>query len=552
MENYVGALPAGTLLKGQAYHYSIEKVLGQGSFGITYLASVRMAGALGAIDANIRVAVKEFYMKDVNGRQGTAVTVGSKGGLYADYKRKFSREAVNLSKLKHPGIVKVIEFFEANVTAYYVMEYHSGGSLDRRIAATGGLSQTETLRLTRQITSALSFMHSKRMLHLDLKPSNIMLTADGQPVLIDFGLAKQYDANGQPENSTTIGGGTPGYSPIEQASYHDGKGFPVTMDIYALGATMFKMLTGHTPPVASDILNDGFPYNELRQHGVADTLSATIAKAMAPMRSDRFQTVEELTASWDSDFKDEDVTVIDPENPMPLKPSARQKTPGPVKVIKVNGVSFNMIHVEGGTFTMGATPEQGGDAEDDEKPAHQVTLSSYYIGETVVTQALWEAVMGSNPSFLRGSDRPVENVSWDACQEFIKRLNSMTGRHFRLPTEAEWEFAARGGNKSRGYKYSGSNTLERVAWYNANSGGETHPVKEKQANELGLYDMSGNVNEWCQDWYRSYSSSSQTTSPGCVYRGGSWYDNARNCRVSYRNFDMPEISCNGIGFRLAL
>ena len=212
----------------------------------------------------------------------------------------------------------------------------------------------------------------------------------------------------------------------------------------------------------------------------------------------------------------------------------------------------NMVYIQGGTFMMGATSEQGSDAESNEKPAHQVTLSSYYIGETVVTQALWEAVMGSNQSFFRGSDRPVENVSWYACQEFIKRLNSMTGRHFRLPTEAEWEFAARGGNKSRGYKYSGSNTLGNVAWYVTNSDWETHPVKEKQANELGLYDMSGNVFEWCQDWYRSYSSSSQTTSPGCVYRGGSWYDNARNCRVSYRNFDMPEISCNGIGFRLAL
>ena len=207
VEHYVGALPAGTLLKGQACHYSIEKVLGQGSFGITYIVSVKMAGPLGVIDANIRVAIKEFFMQEVNGRQGTAVTVGSKGGLYADYKRKFSREAVNQSKLHHPGIIKVIEYFEANNTAYYVMEYLSGESLDRSIAATGGLSQTETLRLTRQIASALSFMHSKRMLHLDLKPSNIMLTADGQPVFIDFGLAKQYDANGQPENSTTIGGG---------------------------------------------------------------------------------------------------------------------------------------------------------------------------------------------------------------------------------------------------------------------------------------------------------------------------------------------------------
>ena len=223
-----------------------------------------------------------------------------------------------------------------------------------------------------------------------------------------------------------------------------------------------------------------------------------------------------------------------------------------------NGVSFKMIRVEGGTFTMGATSEQGSDAYDDEKPAHQVTLSSYYLGETEVTQELWQAVMGSNPSKFKGADRPIENVSWDDCQTFIRKLNSLTGKTFRLPTEAEWEYAARGGNKSQGYKYSGSNTVGNVAWFDDNSGSKTHSVKIKSPNELGIYDMSGNVWEWCQDWYGSYSSSPQTNSTGPasgsgrVDRGGGWGNNARGCRVSFRDYITPDFRSYRLGFRLVL
>ena len=228
------------------------------------------------------------------------------------------------------------------------------------------------------------------------------------------------------------------------------------------------------------------------------------------------------------------------------------------KVITVGNVSFMMIRVDGGTFTMGATFEQGSDAFDDEKPAHQVTLSPYYIGETEVTQALWEAVMGNNPSNFKGSNNPVEMVSWDDCQLFIRKLNQSTGLSFRLPTEAEWEYAARGGNKSRGYKYSGSNNLKDVAWYFDNSGSSSHDVKTKQANELGLYDMSGNVWEWCQDWKRDYPSSAQTNPTGPasgsyrVHRGGGWGNRARGCRVSYRSSNAPDYRNNFLGLRLAL
>ena len=225
--------------------------------------------------------------------------------------------------------------------------------------------------------------------------------------------------------------------------------------------------------------------------------------------------------------------------------------------IRVGNVNFAMVKVSGGTFTMGATSEMT-EPWGDEEPTHQVTLSSYYIGETEVTQALWKAVMGSNPSRFKGDDLPVEQVSWNDCQTFISRLNSLTGKNFRLPTEAEWEFAARGGNQSRYTQYSGSSYIEDVAWYKGNSGSKTHPVKTKQPNELGIYDMTGNVYEWCQDWFGSYSSYAQTNPTGAssgyfrVNRGGGWRYSPRTCRSAYRGYNTPGESNEDFGLRLAL
>ena len=211
-----------------------------------------------------------------------------------------------------------------------------------------------------------------------------------------------------------------------------------------------------------------------------------------------------------------------------------------------------MVWVEGGTFRMGATSEQGSDA------AHSVTVSGYYIGKTEVTQALWKAVMGSNPSCFKGDDLPVEDVSWNDCQEFIEKLNYLTGQNFRLPTEAEWEFACRGGNNSLGYEYSGSDYIDDVAWSWDNSGEKTHLVATKLPNELGIYDMSGNVWEWCSDWYGDYSSGAQTNPKGPndgvsrVGRGGCWYYDELSCRSSYRFLGDPTTCAAGLGLRLVL
>ena len=225
---------------------------------------------------------------------------------------------------------------------------------------------------------------------------------------------------------------------------------------------------------------------------------------------------------------------------------------------ELNKLINNMVYVSGGTFTMGATSEQESDADPDEKPTHSVTLSSYYICKYEVTQALWRAVMGSNPSEFKGDNLPVECVNWFDCQTFINRLNSYTGRNFRLPTEAEWEFAARGGNYSCHHKYSGSNHIGYVAWYGENSGTRTHSVGTKQANELGLFDMSGNVWEWCNDWEGTYNSYSQTDPTGPnngsyrVLRGGSWTNQDWGCRSSTRGYFPPIDRDSNFGLRLAL
>ena len=240
---------------------------------------------------------------------------------------------------------------------------------------------------------------------------------------------------------------------------------------------------------------------------------------------------------------------------------------GGTKSYRANGVSFEMVEVKGGTFTMGATAEQGEDAYDDERPAHEVTLGDFLIGKTEVTQELWQAVMGSNPSSSAGVGYAVDNVSWEDCEKFLSRLNQLTsttrpeGVEFRLPTEAEWEYAARGGVNSNGCKYAGSDDFNAVARCAENVGwGSGLPcnVAAKQPNELGLYDMSGNVAEWCQDWSGDYKDEAQTDPKGPaagksrVARGGGLGDMAQSCRVSSRAFNYPHRAMPYLGLRLCM
>ncbi len=549
-------LKPGTTLQGGKY--KIERVLGQGGFGITYLAV--------QTGLNRRVAVKEFFMKehcnrDAGTRHVSVPSIGSRE-LVERFRQKFLKEAQTIAAFDHPNIVRIHDIFEENGTAYYVMENIDGGALsDQHLP----MSESVAVDYIRQVGKALAYIHSQNVLHLDVKPSNILLRRNGDAVLIDFGISKRYDDGGS-QTSSTPAGISKGYAPIEQ--YNQGlQTFSPATDVYSLGATLYKLVTGETPPEASIVYEDGLP---AKPNGVSVSVWKAIESAMQPRRKDRPQTVSAFLQLLDNEVaqpvKEETVVVAKVERPAPTtpKPAVSQQTTPKEDIAEADDVLTrlydDMVYVEGGTFTMGATTEQGSDADDDEKPPHQVTLSSFYICKHEVTQEEWEAVMGSNQACWKGKRLPMESVSWNECQTFISKLNSITGKQYRLPTEAEWEYAARGGNRSNGYKYSGSNTLSNVAWYGDNSGIITHEVMTKSPNELGLYDMSGNVREWCSDWddgeYYAISPSNNPKGPSSgayrVKRGGSWAEPARCCRVSYRDFSAPSYRDSLLGFRLVL
>ena len=231
------------------------------------------------------------------------------------------------------------------------------------------------------------------------------------------------------------------------------------------------------------------------------------------------------------------------------------------------GINMKMVYVQGGSYNMGCTGEQGSDCDNDEQTVRYVTVSDFYIGQFEITQAQWQAVMGTSvyqqqskaggsSTYGTGNDYPMYYVSWEEAKEFCRRLSQQTGKTYRLPTEAEWEYAARGGKKTQNTKYAGGYSLDYVGWYTSNSGGKTHAVGTKNANELGIYDMSGNVWEWCEDWYgdyRSYDTDNPTGASSGSYRvlrGGSWRSNAGNCRVSNRNGSSPGSRDDSDGYRV--
>lgn len=551
-------LQPNTLLQGG--RYKIIKTLGQGGFGITYLA----------IQSGLEreVAVKEFFMKDFCERDSATshVTLGMETSrdMVKRFRAKFIKEARNIAKLNHPNIVRIIDVFEENGTAYYVMEYAKGGSLGEKLRKKGCFSKPVATRYITQVAEAVGYIHQRKMNHLDIKPDNIMLSGDDNVILIDFGLAKQYDATTGSQTSSTPVGISEGYAPIEQYQIGGVASFTPETDIYALGATYFKMLTGITPPSAPSLLEDGVSIESLKAKRVSKNVVDTILHSMYSKKKDRFHSIEDFLQGL-RDYSNSNKVkslISDKEEMLVLNEK--------VLTFNINGVSFEMVRIDSGSFVMGATSDMEETEEEleecgyivqsiYEKPIHKVTLCNYYIGRTVVTQKLWTAIMGANPSKFRGANKPVENISWSDCQVFISKLNALTGKVFRLPTEAEWEFAARGGNLSRHYRYSGSDTLANVAWYYINSEYDTtSDVAKKQPNELGLYDMSGNVFEWCSDWYGDYSCIAQHNPMGAKYgedrvaRGGSWLDGSVLCRVSSRSCFSADTKDYFIGLRLAL
>ena len=594
-------LPIGAKLHSPKRTYTIEKVLGQGGFGITYKVSANLK--VDNVTIRTHFAIKEFFMGEACERdEHNSICYSSPVKDKVEESRKdFLAEAQRLNKisLEHPNIIHVNEVFEANNTVYYVMEYLDAGSLRDYVRKQGALSEQEALAIMVPIMQAVEYLHQHKMSHLDVKPDNVMLKEDPEtgetiPVLIDFGLSKHYDKNGKPTSTVRVSGFSDGYAPVEQ--YTGIYFFTPQADVYALAATLYYALVGKDPVIASEQTEEKILKNLPK--GISDSVKKTILSSMKMQKEERCPSVSIMLADLSASSvenvqneQNENLTKKSNETQVIKKTHKKHSMRIAWSVAGIIGLvavvwmaimvfrdisdkpqSFNeelaipvnsnvyveLVKVEAGSFNMGATSEMENPYED-EKPIHRVTLTNnYYIGKYEVTQALWQAVMGSNPSCFKGDDLPVERVSWNDCQDFISKLNAMTGKRFRLPTEAEWEYAARGGKKSRGYQYSGSNTLGDVAWYGDNSGSKTHAVGTKQPNELGIYDMAANVEEWCQDRYGSYSSSPQTNPTGAasgsnrVIRGGDWFFLAWDCRTSCRGFRAPGDRFNYLGLRLVL
>lgn len=583
-------LPVGTLLQGGKYR--VERYMASGGFGNTYEVE--------HVELHTHYALKEFFMRGINQREGNTVTVSQEENrdTFDHMRSKFYSEAQRLAVLNEPHIVKVTDLFKENDTAYYVMELVNGLSLSSHLKQGQPFTEQQVRHgILPQILSALKYVHKQGILHLDLKPGNIMQNSDGHCCLIDFGASKQMSSAESQTLSTSTGlCYTPGFAPIEQINGNNKRIGPWT-DFYALGATLYNLLTAQTPPSSDDIQCDGasaftFP------PAVSTGMRSLIVWLMKPTPTERPQSINDISnrlaepspvapepATPDyvelspkssvenpqsfatvlhddnrSESKKEKPAIVQEKEGLAVEPKPADESKA---IAAARRIVNNMMDVNGGSFMMGdkkkkffsffsVNPNQ----------AHQVTLSSFSIGKFPVVQSEWEAVMGYNNSSYKGSDHPVTNVNWEEAHEFIDKLNSLTGLHFRLPTEAEWEFAARGGNlgKDINNKFAGSSNIETVAWYYGNSGRETHPVGQKAPNELGLYDMTGNVWEWCQDWYdRSYYEKSPSDNPRNdtvaslrVIRGGSWGNFAQDCRVTFPGGIDPLLSFNTVGLRLAL
>ena len=604
-------------------------------------------------------------MKAINLRDGMTVTVSipSNKATFESQRNKFKKEAKRLRKLDNPHIVKVHDLFEENGTVYYVMDLIDGRSLLDIVKSDSPMNESAAMSVFHQMLDALSFIHSQEpmMLHLDIKPSNIMVDKSGNAFLLDFGSSKLVDIDNNMSSTGTGFSLTPGYAPSELVDQNKHRIGPWT-DLYELGATLYHILTGQQPPITSEIQEEGekaFAFPET----ISEDTRKLILWLMASLRANRPKSAEEVLKQMEQPAptpepepipapipepepepgpKPEPTPTPDPDgdetiftgnggtsvptpNPLPnstlkhesqnssnkrnnnlmvilaviigiivllfcLKPffsvSEEKKVDPETLSIEDNkeqtpidenndeskttstdddnnldpiiqNLINNMVYVEGGTFTMGSPPDPDRPWNDKYEKKHQVTLSSFSIGKYEVTQEEWQVVMGNNPSRTKGAKHPVEQVSWTSCQKFIRKLNELTGKKFRLPTEAEWEFAARGGNKSKGYTYAGGNNLDRVAWHNSQT---TKDVGQKSPNELGLYDMSGNVYEWCQDYYAPYDEGNQTNPKGPsmsdqetrVDRGGSFSCIEEDCRVSSRGIFDEKDGNLYIGLRLAL
>lgn len=583
-------LQPGTALNGGKY--VIEKKIGEGGFGITYKAVQR--------GLNRIVCIKEYFLAGRCVRNTMARTVQLQGisdEVFEKYRQAFVREAKTLAALHHPNIVEVIDIFDENGTSYMVMPFIEGRSLQSIVEKNGPLATPDAINFVAQITNAVGYIHERHILHRDIKPDNIMITADFNAILIDFGSAREFQQDKTQAHTSML---THGYAPTEQYTANSRKGSYT--DIYAIGATLYFVLTGQVPTEAAARLTEKMPEPKELNPNIPDEINRTILKAMQLKSENRHQTVQEfmddLLNIRPSELVDESiggktvvvettkkwmwwaigiaaVLVVSLSLWLILRPKDTEEVVVEVQKGMVNAETkdftgmglYPMIWVEGGTFTMG---NNNINKEAEDCPEHIVTLDGYWMGQFEVSQGLWREIMGSNPSEYQPQGRrdghvytqeekdafPVENVSYDDIQKFISQLNQKTGKQFSLPTEAQWEYAARGGNKSKGGKYANGEQSPKDIWFDKPF---PFPVnKAEVTNELGIYHMSGNVYEWCEDMYDDeyYQRSEGAKNPLCtegvfhVIRGGSFDDKETPVTVFER---FPAISeAKDVGFRLII
>jgi len=553
----------GAKLKIQE-RYRALKVIGQGSFGKTFLAQDE------GKPRKPKCAIKQFLYDDPETLQ--------------EAKRLFEQEAIRLDDLgKHPQIPELLAHAEQDGSQYLVQEFIDGEDLKKELKRLRAFSETKIEELLLDLLPVLQFIHTGRVIHRDIKPENIIRRqADQKLVLIDFGAAKVASQTALQKTGTSIG--SAGYASPEQAF---GKVF-LSSDIYSLGVTCLNLLTNVNPLDMYDPYDPtaGLAWQKfLEGREISKKLCKILDKMTQPSMKHRYQSVDDvlkdlqkLTSSQPQPVANV-VKVIKPQ-PTPAKPSINKAIPSsPSESRKLpkssfssfltldcgSGVKLELVKVAAGSFDMGSN------ISGIEKPIHRVKLQEFLIGKYPVTQAQYQAVMGNNPSYFKDAQNPVETVTWHDAMEFCQKLSQKTRQKVRLPTEAEWEYAARGGNQSKGYEWAGSNKLDELGWYDDNSDRRIHPVGQKKANELGIYDMSGNVWEWClDDWHDSYQAkperlknnghepwSNTNTIKNDNYshllRGGSWSSNAHHCISTCRSWNKySDTGYSNDGFRVVL
>jgi len=552
--------------------YEVIRQIGIGGMGIVYLAKHRFRNEMVAIKS-----LSPQYAQDEGVR------------------KRFIQEAKILNELQHPNIVRVLDFIELPGELHLVMEYIEGRTLSQMIGKeVGPIIYEKAIPLFLQILEGIKYAHSKGIVHRDIKPSNILITPDNQVKITDFGIARIEGAESHTKTGTKMG--TLFYMSPEQIH---GKNVDERSDIYSLGVTLYEMLAGRLPfskeentsefAIMNIIVNDDFPDPREYYPGIPQWLVSIIKVAISKNPRQRIS-VEEFIRLIDPRSKgmlipkpvDNLNPINSPESRNDFAENSARRTPKKIYIsfsilIPIIGLLLffyfyrtdtaknansesallpKLTMVKGGWFSMGSDSR---DAGTDEKPIHKVFIDDFFIGTYEVTQSEWELIMGSNPAYFNQPEKPVEQVSWYEVQEYITKLNLKTGKHYRLPTEAEWEYAAKGGQEGRGYRYSGSNESEEVGWSITNSSDITHHIGAKKPNELGVYDMSGNVFEWCNDMYDGFyyinsperNPKGGTIAKDRVIRGGSWKNNSNVERTSFRGNIAAESRRNTTGFRLA-